>query len=560
MSSQSRFPAAQFGELLGAWLPAHWRERDEHGDLAALLAVYGELLDALQATVMQRAYDVFADLDATATGIDPGHDCQAWLLPYIAQLVDTRLVSPDEAGRRAEISEAVAWRQREGTRVAVEAIAEAVGAVEVEVHEGWKRVVVTPRVDRALLPESAFGEAALPADTTPAQRARHPGLPAATLDLRYASRAVRCETNEGGNAGAQQTTFGGERLSWRQVNRHALPCAPGSDQDLSRRTVDLRTSERARGLYHPRRVLLFRPPDDGFFAPHAPTVNWSEVIGQAAYDGPHLRVTTTRIEWNGQTLPQVSFVGVGAKPVRLRGVAHFTQRAVYRFENVWLDNRVQIDDGAVQLHNCAVRQLRVLTAERDAPVIEARACLAKRLEAARGQVRLEYVTVLERLLAERLEASDCIVLPPLLKDTVDDDVPAAGCLRYSRIAHLPAAPVPSDPPDAAAPFIDNDPRWRSQGRRSLLRCFNGSCTDARPLFVEERFGEPGCGVLHADALEVFLSGAEDGGELGAYHERRLVLRRRAVLEKLREFLPVGIEAVIVSDATLACAPPRAIQN
>lgn len=57
-----------------------------------------------------------------------------------------------------------------------------------------------------------------------------------------------------------------------------------------------------------------------------------------------------------------------------------------------------------------------------------------------------------------------------------------------------------------------------------------------------------------------LSGAEDGGELGAYHERRLVLRQRAVLEKLREFLPVGIEALFVSDATLACAPPKAIQN
>ena len=554
MSAQNTFAAAQFGELLRAWLPAHWRERDASGDLAALLAVYGELLDALQATVMQRAYDAFADIDTTHDRAS-GHQCQDWLLPYIAQLVDTRLVSPDEAGRRAEIADAVAWRQRKGTRVAIEAIAEAVGAVEVEVQEGWKRVVMSARVDRRLLPEAAYAEAALAADATPAQRARHPGLPAATLDLRYGSRAVRCAA---GNGGAQQTNFAGERLAWRQANRHALPCAPGSYQDVSRRTVDLRTPEHQRGLYHPRRVLLHLPPADGFFAAHAPTVNWSEVIALATYDGPHLRVRTGEITWNGETLPLVTYSGIGASPVRLRGVAHLTRRAVYRFENVWLDNRVQVDDGAVQLVNCAVRHLKVVTAERDAAVIDASACLVKRLEAARGLVRLEYVTVQETLLAERLEASDCIVLPPLLKDTVDSDVPAAGCIRYSRIVHLPAKPVPSDPPDPAAPFIDNDPLWRSQGRRSLLRCFTGSCTSARPLFVSDHFGTPGCGVLHPEALEVFLSGAEDGGELGAFHEQRLVLRQRAMLEKLREFLPVGVEAVIVADATLACAPPRAI--
>lgn len=51
-------------------------------------------------------------------------------------------------------------------------------------------------------------------------------------------------------------------------------------------------------------------------------------------------------------------------------------------------------------------------------------------------MRLEYVTVQERLLAERLEASDCIIVPPLRKDTVDADVPAAG---YPLQPHRPPA-------------------------------------------------------------------------------------------------------------------------
>jgi hypothetical protein len=542
-------PGPNYGDLLRQWLPALWRERDARGDLSGLLAVYGELLDAFHATVAQRRYDSFPDRDSA------GRHCQDWLLPYIAQLLDVRLVSPDQAGRRAELADAVAWRQRKGTRVSIEAIAEAVGQFEVEIQEGWKRVAITPRVDRQLLPEAAYGEREIPENAAPAARARHPGLPAATLDLRYCSRAVRCDP---ANAGAHQTRFAGQPLAWRQANRQGLPCAPGSFQDVSRRTVDLRTPEGRRGQIHPRRVLLYLPPPEGHCSARAPAMNWSEVIALASFDGPHLRIRTGSTTWNGASLPLISYTGLGPVPLRLRGVAHFTEAAVYRFENLWLDNKVQIDAGAAHLRNGAARQLTLGTAERAAPVIDARDCLFKKLEAARGRVCLEYVTVLDVLLAERLDASDSILMPPLRKDTVDKDVPAAGCIRYSRIFHLPAQPVPSDPPDPAAPLLDNDPLWRSQGRRSLLRVSH--CTGAQPLFWSDSFGDPGCGVLHPDCAAIFQSGAEDSGELGACHGYRYVLRQRAVLEKLQEFLPVGIEAVLVADPSLACAPPKATHS
>ncbi|PIV87806.1 MAG: hypothetical protein COW48_09530, partial [Hydrogenophilales bacterium CG17_big_fil_post_rev_8_21_14_2_50_63_12] len=118
-------------------------------------------------------------------------------------------------------------------------------------------------------------------------------------------------------------------------------------------------------------------------------------------------------------------------------------------------------------------------------------------------------------------------------------------------------PPPADPTD---PTLVNDPLWVSQWQRSALRCFSNTCSTAQPLFWSQTFGHPGCGVLHPDAKAIFQSGAEDGGELGACHDYRYVLRQRAVLEKLQEFLPVGMEAVLVADSSLACVPPKATKT
>jgi hypothetical protein len=63
-------------------------------------------------------------------------------------------------------------------------------------------------------------------------------------------------------------------------------------------------------------------------------------------------------------------------------------------------------------------------------------------------------------------------------------------------------------------------------------------------------------VLHPAADERLRFGAEDGGEMGACHLFAYTLRERAVLEKLKDFLPVGIEAVLAPDASLVCAPPQ----
>ena len=53
----------------------------------------------------------------------------------------------------------------------------------------------------------------------------------------------------------------------------------------------------------------------------------------------------------------------------------------------------------------------------------------------------------------------------------------------------------------------------------------------------------------------FVFGAEDGGEMGALHHRYFSLKAEAMLMKMQEFLPVGIEPVLIQDTHLLHVPP-----
>ena len=542
-----------FATLLWRHLPSVLRECDnpredidgnlaQAGDLARLLDAYGELLDAVYRTLLQRYYDSFPEAEGLdAEGLERG--CQPWVLPYIARLLDVQLRSPLESGQRLEVGQAVAWRQRKGTLSAIEGIAAAVTGVEVEVQEGWQRVALTPRPGFTLLPAGVVCEAEADYDPRfPDRRARHPGMPGGTLDLRYVSRARRadaaCPTSK-------STRFAGQEVWWVQANRKGVPCFLGSYQDASARTADLRTPNGQRGHAHPRRVLLYLPPFPGLFASQPPSVQWTSIREAVLAGGPLPEGLPLVLEG---TLGTRRLAGTAATPVRIRGVVALDPKLLWRFEGLWFDNQLEIWNGRAQFTHCAVRELHIHTASPQLPVTEARGSLFKRLLAPQGLVRLEGVTLLERLVAERLEASDCILQVGPHKDLLDGDVPAAGCLRFSRLPYLPR------PPDPLDPTLPNDPQWISQGKRSALRIHR--CTTEPVLFWSSSFGRPGCGVLHPSAHPLLRFGAEDGGELGAYHDLRYSLREQAVADKLREYLPVGMEAVLVADETLVCAPPQ----
>jgi len=492
-------PATHTGNQLYGILPEVYRTRDYcesggQGDLASFLDVFGELLDCLRATLDQRLADSFPDNPLQ------GLSCQPWLIPYFAQLLDVRLVSPDERGRRDEVTNAVAWRQKKGTLTAIEQIAEAVGQMEVEIQEGWKRTAVTPRIGMPRLPAGALGEDAAfdEAANHPLWAARHPGLPATSVNFRHPSRAVQVEVAEDdfpSNPTAKLTNFAGDRFWWRQTNLQGAPCFPGSFDDVSRRTVDLRTPDWRRGHIHPKRVILYAPPPLGFFEP-------------------------------------------GRFPVH-SGDMLLDEEKEHILEDRIILGTLKLTAGTLVLRRCAVQALEVdITAGTlEEPVMEAQECLLKKM-AVPGLVRLEYCTLLSSCECGRLQASDTLFAGKLILYSHHVETPH--CIRFCRI---PSDILPS---------------------RSLLTHRN---TTEQPIFYafefdeggstvrrSARFGEPGCAVLHPATPETVRFGAENGGELGVHHNWRYSLLMEAVPDKLKEFLPVGMEAVIVPDLRLLRAP------
>ncbi len=491
-------PTTDTGKQLYGILPEVYRTRDSaeaggEGDLARYLDTCGELLDRIRATLDQRLADSFPD------NPPEGLSCQSWLIPYFAQLLDVRLVSPDEKGRRDEVANAVAWRQRKGTLTAIEQIAEAVGQMEVEIQEGWRLTAVTPRIGMPRLPAGALGEEPLFDDFRQHAlwAARHPDLPTSTVDFRYPARAMEVAVPAGefpSNPAAKLTTFAGTPVWWRQVNPHGAPCFPGSFDDVSRRTVDLRTPDWRQGHIHPKRVILHAPPPLGFFEP-------------------------------------------GLFPVH-SGDMLLDEKKEHLLEDIVIDGTLTVSAGTVKMRRCAVRALEVTlpAGDIDEPVVDARECLFDKV-AVPGLARFEYCTILGKCECGRIQASDCLFAGQLNLNSGLLKHPH--CIRFSRI-----------PPGVLATALLTH---RNTTGRPVFYAFEfdeGGAVVRRTA----RFGEPGCGVLHPATPEAVRFGAEDGGEMGAHHGWRYSLLMAAVLDKLKEFLPVGMEAVIVPDLRLHRAP------
>lgn len=559
-----------FATLLYRQLPSVYRERDNHalkpdgstqpGDLALLASDWGDLLDALYRTLQQRYYDIFPETEGPTDPEGLARGCQDWVMPYIAQLLDVQLLSPLEQGQRQELGRAVEWRQRKGTPLVIEDIAEAMAALEVELKEGWTKVARTPRPGFKLLPPEVFGEpdpqrfgstGQTPQEHDPRypqRRAEHPGLPSGTVDFRRPSRAVRAAED---TPSSKYTLFGDQGVNWRQAWPHGTPCFPDSFQDVSARLVDLRSPDSRRGHAHPRRVVLYAAPFPGFFSAKPVSVRWQDIKYAVLNNTPlpegiaHLSVRS--FVKPGSSTRVRELVGLHAAPVKIRGIVELKAGDLpdtWSFDNLWFDNRLDIAGSQADFKGCAVRELQIHDGpSQTGPALDARNTLFMRILAPTDLIRLTCVTVLERLVANHLQASDCLLMPALRKDlpASDTDVPASGCIRYSRVPYLPAMPP--------------DPQWMSQGSPSALKVFADSCHTQAPVFWHTQFGTPGCGVLHSDTPACLRFGAEDGAELGAYHDLAYTLREQAVMAKIQDNLPVGIQAVMVPDPSLGITPP-----
>jgi hypothetical protein len=525
---------SRIGNQLYASLPEIYRTRDKGGDLARYLDACGELLDRMYATLRQRLDDNFPD------------SCQEWLIPYFADLLDVMPRSPEASGRRREVAAGIAWRQRKGTAACTEDIAEAVGAMEVELHEGWRRVARTARPGEKLLPAALFGAAGDPARNDPLSADRHPDLPVVTVDLRRYSRAQQVG-ERGLFTGATRYPGKAGAVLWEQQNPHGAPCFPGSYEDRSVRSVDLRTPDWRRGQFHPKRLLAFVPVPEGFFpvvpVPALPLAfDWAG-LAQAIDDKLVASETTTEVR-GALTVRRRIYrrhpdQAAQSKSVQINGVITLNDTVpagedlVYRFEDLIIGGALAVGGGRLELERCAVRNAIVSRSDAEVPVLAATDCLIQDLQALAGLVQLECCTVLGRTVCLALQAIDTLFAGPLERDlSATPPAPQLVCLSNVRV-----------PPGLREAVGDQ------QGKR--IQRF----TTEVPVFFSVQFGDAGAGVLHPATPRSIRAGAEDGGELGAYHHQRLSLRWDAVQDKLKEYLPFGMEAVLIPDVRLSCAPP-----
>ena len=92
-----------------------------------------------------------------------------------------------------------------------------------------------------------------------------------------------------------------------------------------------------------------------------------------------------------------------------------------------------------------------------------------------------------------------------------------GCVRFS---YLPGASLPI-------------PR--------SYKCAPSNTCSAEPLFLSLRFGDPGYCTLLASTDDCIRRGADDGGEMGAFHFLLAPLRETNLRIRLQEYMPVGLE-------------------
>jgi len=141
-------------------------------------------------------------------------------------------------------------------------------------------------------------------------------------------------------------------------------------------------------------------------------------------------------------------------------------------------------------------------------------------------VQLERVTIIGQIACDVLTASDS-----LLNDLAFVADRQSGCVRFTRFE--PGSILPRRyhciPTDA-----------QSQACASGGRCL-------APLFRSLVYGRPDYAQLAAGCPRALLTASESGAEVGAFAARQNTIRLNNLRIKLREFMPVGLNAVVIAE-------------
>jgi len=139
-----------------------------------------------------------------------------------------------------------------------------------------------------------------------------------------------------------------------------------------------------------------------------------------------------------------------------------------------------------------------------------------------GALTLTGCTVIGKVHTMELTlASDCIFWSKLAQGDswtapLIADRKQTGCVRFS---YLPVGAV--------------TPRQ--------FKCVQQVLAGPQPVFFSLRYGAPGYAKLLAATSDKIRLGADDGGEMGAFHFLLAPLRKADAAIRLQEYLPVGLE-------------------
>lgn len=546
------------GRLLYRQLPEEYafldrREDGEWGDLEAYLHGFGHVLDLIRGTTEQAYADAFADpIDFPAQEVGDNREIQTWILPYLAELVGAELLAPDPADRSRELSNAVDWFKTKGTLRNVDSVSDTVSGTETVIVEGWRRVLLTPRLG---LPPFT-GPAAAMGDGDPLSA---PSLPLGTPDLRRADRAI--DDPAGANplyrVSLPRRDATGHRAPlvtrfWKPRAPGGAPCFPGAYDDGALRTPDLRNGSEPETGPHPRRAIVHIRPPSGLFEPGLravalPAGSDPLDLGSAPPDqlyrfGPEemLKLAGDPLDGDGD------LVTPAPDKIVVTGDLTLPAGVMVAFEDLLFTGEVTIPPNPAHPRRllatrCAFRKLRIEAAS-DTPALEATDCLFDEIISVSGYAQLVYCTVLGETHLERLRASDSLFAGDLVGVNCGAD---ETCLRYSRLPNLAAL---------AGCAAEHSPTNTTHDVNFLRLFFDDDPCILRPA----SFGEPGCGVLDLTTSARVASGAEDEGEMGVGHHLYQLAKLDALRRKLSDFLPLGQEIALRYDPHLTRPPASTI--
>lgn len=138
-----------YAEKLWQWIPEVYRTEDGKADKPGVLRAIIEVI-AEQAAIARRSIDRLHEDSFIETSDD-------WAVPYIGDLVGTRLVSAlNRAGRRVDVSKTIFYRRRKGTPSVLETLIRDIARIDGALVEAFRRLArmrhgldnpVTPRLE-----------------------------------------------------------------------------------------------------------------------------------------------------------------------------------------------------------------------------------------------------------------------------------------------------------------------------------------------------------------------------------------------------------------------------